>query len=362
MHWSIAAPFINRDEVATATWLTPHILGDRHQFTIVPRRLPLASWHERTSAFTSTDEWLQHWYQGYDALQTDVEGVVTVFPQLASAIGLQKQVLRKRMPVVSWLFNVGTCSEGPRRWLAQTSLRGVDRFIVHTRRERYMYSDWLGFPLDRFEFVPYQVPEIPVTYEENTTQPFIAALGSAHRDFATLFQAVEDLKLPTVVVSGQRALEGLTIPDQVHLPANAKRQDCLRLAQEARINVVPLIPNEKVTAAGQVTIVEAMRMGRALIATRCNGTDDYIIHGETGLLVEPHSLEDLKTAIQLLWDDVDLRNRLAQNARQYAAEHFSDEAAGVALGRILNEVEDTFKGARSIPIGEAGASAQLTPP
>ncbi|GAB4382501.1 MAG: hypothetical protein Kow00121_42860 [Elainellaceae cyanobacterium] len=365
MHWTIAAPFIHDRDSATAAWLTPYVSGNRHQFSVVPRRVPLASWHERTSSFTSRDEWVQHWHQGSDALKEAKGGIITVFPQLPSIVGLQKQLFCKQVPVVAWLFNVGTCSEGPRRWLAQASLQGIDRFIVHTRCERQMYSEWLGFPIDRFEFVPYQVPEIPVTYKENTTQPFIAALGSAHRDFPTLFQAVEELNLPTVVVSGKRSLEGLTIPPQVKAPLDATRQDCLRLAQEARISVVPLIPNEKVTAAGQVTIVEAMRMGRAVIATRCNGTDDYIIHGETGLLIEPHSVEALKQAIQLLWDDADLRNRIARNAQQYATDHFSDEAAGAALGRILDEVEDTFRykaGARAMAIDEANASSQVTPP
>lgn len=340
MHWTIAASFIDNSNQHSGQWLAPFVPGNRHQFTLIPRSKAPGNWHNQSGAFTGLDDWKVHWKQGKEAVQATKGGVITVFPQLASTVGMHQQLSGKRVPVVAWLFNVGTCSPGLRRWLAQVSLKNIDRFIVHTRRERQMYSEWLGLPIDRFEFVPYQAPDIPVTYEENTTAPFVTALGSAHRDFATFFEAVKRLNLPTVVASGKRALEGFEIPPQVQTPFGIGKKECLQLAQEARINVVPLLPNERVTAAGQVTIVEAMRMGRPLIATRCNGVEDYIIHGETGWLVEPHSLEDLMQAIARLWDDADLRQRLGQAAQQYATEHFSDEAAGVILGKVLDDVAE----------------------
>ncbi|MFM7424610.1 MAG: glycosyltransferase, partial [Elainella sp.] len=321
---------------------------------LIPRRRPLASWHERKSRFTSLDEWINYWQHGADALRASQGGVITVFPQLAAVVGFQRQILRKHQgPVVAWLFNIGTCRDGIPRQISQFSLRQIDRFVVHTRRERYLYSQWLNLPLEKFEFVPYQVPPIPVTYAEETNRPFIAALGSAHRDFGTLFAALDPLKLPAVVASGPRALEGLKIPASVQTPFGVSKADCLRLAQQARINVVPLLPHERVTAAGQVTIVETMRMGRALIATRGTGAEDYIVHGETGLLVNPHSPAALSAAIQQLWDDEALRTRIGQNAMRYAETHFSDEAAGQALGRLLDSVEQSYSGNRQLAQLEA---------
>ncbi|MBM0740901.1 glycosyltransferase family 4 protein [Phormidium sp. CLA17] len=341
MHWTLAAPFIHNLKI-DGEWLIPYIDGDRHQFSIIPRTKPLANWHTRSSSATDYQEWLIYLQHGKDAVKASEGGVVTVFPQLASAVGIQQRLSGRRIPVVAWLFNVGTCPNGMRRWLAQVSLQDIDRFVVHTRRERDMYSQWLGIPKERFEFFPYQVSEIPITYQENTTQPFVAAIGSAHRDFSTLFTAIAKLNLSTVIASGPRALAGLELPTCAQAPLGIGKADCLQLAQEACINVVPLIPNERVTAAGQVTIVEAMRMGRAVIASRCNGIEDYIIHGETGLLVEPQSVEDLVQTLDLLWNDKELRNRLGQNAMKYAAQHFSDEAAGVALSKILDEVGNSI--------------------
>jgi glycosyltransferase involved in cell wall biosynthesis len=337
MHWTVAAPFFKPED---SGWLTPYVPGDRHQFQLIPNQRYSANWHDRKSSVSGWKEWMTYWQQGKAAIEATQGGVITVFPQLAATVGLQQQKFGNRVPVVAWLFNVGTCASGARRLFAKMSLYNIDRFIVHTQRERTLYSQWLNLPEERFEFVPYQAPEIPIQYEENETQPFIASLGSAHRDFPTLFEAVEALNLPTIVASGKRALEGLSIPAQVQTPFGINRSDCLRLAQEARINVIPLMPNPTATAAGQVTLVEAMRMGRAIIATRCHGAEDYIQHGETGLLVDPQSVDDLKQAIEQLWHDPQLRQRLGNAAKQYAAQHFSDEAAGVALGKILDSVAD----------------------
>jgi glycosyltransferase involved in cell wall biosynthesis len=342
MHWTVAAPFIHNPE-SDGDWLLPYIPGDRHQFTIVPHSEPLPNWHNQSSPMTSYQRWLRYLDQGKEAVQETRGGVITVFPQLASTVGLYQQIYRKPTPIVAWLFNVGKCYPGIRRYLAQASLRNVAHFVVHTRRECEIYSQWLGLPRERFEFIPYQSAEIPILYEENTTAPFVASIGSAHRDFPTFFAAIEKLKIPAIVASGKVALTGLDIPPSVSTPFDIHKKDCLRLAQEARINVIPMRKDDLVTAAGQVTIVEAMRMGRAIIASRCNGAEDYIIHGETGLLVEPGSLIDLSYAIELLWNDAELRNRLGLAARAYATEHFSDEASGRAMGKILNQLADSFE-------------------
>lgn len=340
MHWSVVAPFIYENDLSSSCWLHSHVPGKRHQFHIVPRRKPLANWHDRNSPLTTKEEWLEYWHHATKAFKLQQGGIITVFPQLASVVGLRQRFSHKHIPIVAWLFNVGTCHPHFRRWLAQVSLKDIDRFVVHTRRERDIYSRWLELPLERFEFVPIQRAEIPTTYEEEHDEPFVLALGSAHRDFPTLFEAVKKLNLRTIVVSGPRALQGLTIPPQVETPFGLSKDDCLRLAQQARVNVVPMLQNEWITAAGQITITEAMRMNRPVIASNCNGAEDYIKNNETGLLVEPNSVDDLTQAIDKLWNEQELRQKLGTEAGRYAAMHYSDEAIGVALGQILDSVAD----------------------
>ncbi|QQE66172.1 glycosyltransferase [Leptolyngbya sp. BL0902] len=337
MKWSVAAPFIDVENITTTDpWLVPYVPGNNHELTIIPRPEPLPKWHTRKSKYTSVREWSVYMRHASSALNASTEGIITAYPQLPAAIGLQQALRFRKKPVIAWIFNVGTCSTGLRRKLAQFSLKDVNYFIVHTRREVNIYSQWLGLPKSRFEFVPYTGSEIPIEYHEDTENPFITSLGSAHRDFPTFFEAVKRLNLKTVVATSESAVQGVAVPEQVELPFGISRDDCLRLAQQARLSVLPLLPKKDVTAAGQVTIIDAMMMGRPLILTNLYGADDYVIHGETGWLVKPNCVDSMTEAIDTLWHDHDLRRRISHNARAYALEHFSFSASGRQLGQVLD--------------------------
>lgn len=346
VHWTLAAPFTDNLDDGHSDWLLPHVPGDRHQFQVVPRRKPLANWHERASPVSTPEEWVDYWNHASDAMAVAQDGIITVFPQLPSVIGLRQRFSpTKKVAIVAWLFNVGVCYPGVRRTLAQFALSEVNRFVSHTRRECDMYAEWLGFPRERFEFVPIQKPEIPIQYEEDTENPFVLLQGSAHRDFPSFIAAVQRLGLRAVIVSGPRALEGIDVPPGIETPFGVSKADCIRLSQQARVHVVPMIRDDSVTAAGQVTICETMWTKRPMIVTRGNGTEDYVIDGENGFLIEPHSVDELAAAIKRLWDDAELRARIGGQAYEYAKRTFSDEVAGAALGRVLDSVADEI-GAR----------------
>ncbi|MGD1854731.1 MAG: glycosyltransferase family 4 protein [Leptolyngbyaceae cyanobacterium] len=345
MKWSVIADFFSQRHIDNNLWLNRCISEDKYSFQLLARSKPARSWHERTERLTPISEWFIHWKHATKALNSDSEGVITVFPQLPASVGLQKLLTRSKKPVVAWTFNVGNYKGGPvlgtiRRLLAQLSLSQVDRFVVHTSPEIEIYSKWLNLPESRFEFVPFPFSDIEVQYQEETENPFIAAIGSAHRDFPTLFKVVEDLELPLVVASGRPALAHLKIPKQVQTPFDISKADCHRIAQQARINVIPLQPKEDVTAAGQVTVIEGMHMGRAMIVSDCYGMRDYITHGENGWLVKPGCIDSLREAIELLWNDEELRNRIGRNAQAYARANFSDQFAARELERILDELSD----------------------
>ena len=339
MNWAVIAAYFRQEHVDNHMWLSRFVSPDKYNFQLMMRSSPITSWHERKVKFTTSSQWLIHWKHAASALNSDASGIITLFPQLPAVIGLQKLIKRSKKPVVAWTFNVGNYNVGAiRRWLTQISLRQIDRFVVHSRQEIDIYSEWLGLPKERFEFVPFPCAGIEGDYTENTESPFIASLGSAHRDFPCFFQAVQELNIPTIVASGKSALEGIKIPDNVQTPFGISRADCHKIAQEGRLNVIALQPKEDVTAAGHVTIIEAMHMGRPIIVSDCYRMSDYIKHGETGWLVKPGCLDSLKEAITLLWNDEELRNRLGRNAKAYAQKHFTEEAAARDLERILDDV------------------------
>lgn len=334
MHWSIAAPFFQSRQ---SKWLDDHVQSGRHTFTKIPaiQRQNKKGWHSRSQRNTPIYEWLNLWEQSGCTLAEAQDGCITLFPQLANLVGWRKIISRDSRPLVAWCFNVGTLYDGIRKALARGGLSQVDRFIVHSNGERQILSEWLRIPIEKFDFVHLQMGHIKIEEKEEMDEPFILAMGSAHRDYETLFQAVGELGTRTIVVANPHRINSLKVPENVQIRSGLSHQECRILAQKARISIVPL--KDTATAVGQVTIVEAMTMARPVIATHCIGSTDYINNMETGVLVPPYSAEGLQDAISTLWHEEKLRHGISIRARDYAAGHFSDSIAAAKLKGILDQ-------------------------
>ena len=72
---------------------------------------------------------------------------------------------------------------------------------------------------------------------------------------------------------------------------------------------------------------EAMAYGRPVVATAVGGLLDAVEDGVTGVRVAPHDAAALRTAVEALLDDADLRRRLGASAREAARERYSWQAA-----------------------------------
>lgn len=337
MKVAVIAPFFDRTNIENSLWIDDFVEEGGFDFTHVPRSTPMPKWHDRKSKWTTPSEWMRYLKQARTAMQLKPDAVVTVFPQLAGCAGLLKR-FNPNTKVLAWTFNVGTCHPGYRQFFSRIAMAQVDRFVVHTRREIDIYSEWLNMPRDRFVFVPYQSADIEVLAEEDEDNPFISAMGSAHRDYAMLVDILRETGLPTTIASSRAALAGMDLPDNVQAPYGISKQECLEITQKARVNVIPLLPKPDVTAAGQVTLVEAMVMGKVMVATEYYGVEDYIEHEKTGLLVKPHDRDGFRDAILRLWNDKDLRDELSANSRAFARTHFSDEATARVLAQHLQTV------------------------
>lgn len=330
MRWAAVAPFV---ETPAERWLAPFVDATRHELHVIPRGRA-RSWHANVKGVTGLAEWLDYQRLARQAWTAGTDGVVTVFPQLAVAAGLQKRLRRDRRPLVCWCLNIGRLYPGVKRSLARYALSAADCCIVHARRECDNYSAWLGLPRDRFEFVPLQKGYIEPTHVEDAENPFVLSMGSAHRDYRTLFDAIRPLNLRTVVVASPRCLDGLDVPPCVEVRSGLSYAECLTLAQRARVNVVPVDNDD--TASGQVTVVDAMWLARPVVATRCLGTEDYVTSGRDGFLVAPGDVDELRRTVEGLWGDADLRARVGAAARARAMAEYSDEVAGAALTRVLD--------------------------
>jgi colanic acid/amylovoran biosynthesis glycosyltransferase len=75
-----------------------------------------------------------------------------------------------------------------------------------------------------------------------------------------------------------------------------------------------------------VACLEAMAHGCPVVASAVGGLLDLVVDGETGIHVPPGDVPALRSAIERLLADRELRRRMGEAGRRRAAEHFSWDA------------------------------------
>ena len=194
--------------------------------------------------------------------------------------------------------------------------------LVNSRHEVAQQAARLGLPAERVLFVPLNANPVPAD-PPPVREPFIVAAGRSWRDYPTLLAALDGQDIPAHLfvgaddLPGAQAARGLTIHREVD---RALYLDHLRRCAFA---VVPLLPVERAT--GQVVLLEALALGKAVVATRAPGTVDYLDDPRTGLLVEPGDAAALRAAMRALWDDPARAARMGAAGRIAANEQFGTE-------------------------------------
>jgi glycosyltransferase involved in cell wall biosynthesis len=89
-----------------------------------------------------------------------------------------------------------------------------------------------------------------------------------------------------------------------------------------------------------LSLLEAAACGRPMVATDVPGCREVAIAWQTGLLVAPDAPGALATAIEMLAETPEMRERFGRAARRLAEERFASEAIGRAVvdlyARLLN--------------------------
>ncbi len=87
-----------------------------------------------------------------------------------------------------------------------------------------------------------------------------------------------------------------------------------------------------------ITLLEAMRAGRACVSTRIGGTAEVVEDGVTGRLVPPGDHGALGAALSALLADPALRDRMGEAGRRRWCERFTAE-------RMVNDTESLYRDA-----------------
>jgi glycosyltransferase involved in cell wall biosynthesis len=70
------------------------------------------------------------------------------------------------------------------------------------------------------------------------------------------------------------------------------------------------------------SIMEALAMEKAVVATRVGGIPDLIEDNENGFLVSPHNPQELAQKIKILMENKELRLKFGKAGREWAGKNF----------------------------------------
>jgi glycosyltransferase involved in cell wall biosynthesis len=255
------------------------------------------------------------------ARKTNALALVTHGPTLAMWCCIFASLAGLRIPILAHSFNFTTLPVGLKRCLFSRVLRRVDSFVVFSTMERALYAHTFGLPLERFDVVLWSVNTPKLDRAESPLQSgaYVSAIGGNGRDYRTLLSAASELPhVQFVLVVRPESLRGFDIPRNVLTYENLPNGLTMNVLFYSQFMVLPLADFN--VPCGHVTLVAAMHLGRAIIATDSLGVHDYIRDGENALTVPVASVDELVAKIELLWNNKLLCTRLGENGQRFAEE------------------------------------------
>lgn len=248
------------------------------------------------------------------------------------------KLLRVRTPLVVACHNIAT--RWPTAYLQRLRVHtSVATFLCMSESQAEILQERCGGRA-RVELVYWHVDDQFFRPTDQPTDRLIASAGMARRDYATLVEATDGLDAELRIAAdspwfvSSLNVDPDEVPDHVEVRSYGTYANLRELYARARVVVVPL--EDVDYAAGYSVILEAMAMGKPVIATRTRQPDDFIDEGVTGLRVAPYDVDGLRTALASLLDDPERAARMGAAGRRrveelFALDRFVDRVAGAVV-------------------------------
>mgnify|MGYP004454029277 FL=1 len=212
----------------------------------------------------------------------------------------------------------------------------VDKIILTTQSEKEMYKEIFDVSDDVFGFARCgAVAYDPEQFEDPVLKDrgYIFSTGRSNRDYEFLMNAVENTEYHLIIACDSLESDS---KKNIEIKRDVFGKDMLRYMKNAKAVVIAL--DDDRIAAGQLVFLHAMNMGVPVIITRSHGvTDDYVIDGYNGLVIEK-SRESLLSALDKIFRDEELYHRLSENGQVEFYSHYTYYAMGKTIGEIVNTI------------------------
>ena len=238
------------------------------------------------------------------------------------------------------------------RWSAQKiarlsfALNRCDAVTTFSEAERALYIDRYDLDPGRIHFIPIHTDETQGYRQYSEARPidspYVLSLGSPNRRFMPIARACRELNIPLVIITrpwhkndSLDELAGLGAA----IITDADKMKSLTYLKHAKFCAMCFETNELPGAF--TTLVHAMFLRTPMVVTNCLGMNDYVVHGETGLIAAHGDDRQLRDSIEHLWREDRLTDRFADAAHQRALRMHSLEAAAERFEQLAHHVLST---------------------
>jgi glycosyltransferase involved in cell wall biosynthesis len=209
----------------------------------------------------------------------------------------------------------------------------VDLFVALNSHMRDLLASKGVVPEDKIVVQPNFLYVDDGDAAQPETQPFVfAARLVPEKGVATLLKAhavAPEIPL-TIIGEGPLGRDPVQPPFAGYLP----HEETLRQIRGARALVFPSEWPEGCPS----TIIEAMALGKPVIASRVPGAAELVEDGVAGLLFEPGDAQALAACMRRLHEDAELARRLGQAGRARYEQRHSPDAGYARMVEVYRRV------------------------
>lgn len=243
-------------------------------------------------------------------------------------VSLRKVTAEKVSYVYSHTNTIVTVSDSLRQSLYKHCKK--DSIVVHNMANRIFFdNDWV-------------IPQKTKKFS------FVSAASLEYRKgFDLLIAAFDKLKLPAdlwelnIIGGGeehgnlQKQINEAGLQNNIHLLGQKNKEEIVVLLSQSNVFV---LPSRNETFG--VVYIEAMALGLPVIATVCNGPEEFVTKTD-GLLIPVNDVDALADAIKYMFEHYDQydRKRIAENCKN----RFSPKVIAQQLTHVFEQTIEEYK-------------------
>lgn len=214
------------------------------------------------------------------------------------------------------------------------ALARVELVLVYSSIEVELFQNAYENGFTQFVFTPLGI-ELPNAHGMEN-KGYIFSGGRSNRDYDTLIKAAAELNVHVQIAAQRFNIRTSTLPKNVSVHYDAFGDDFLRLLRQSMFVVIPLDRVDE--SSGQLVLLQAMALGKAIIITENRGISDYYQPDVTALVAPPHDVGGLKRQISRLMNEKQRRDQIGLAAQKFVQQFSLQKQAQRVAALIVEKV------------------------